>query len=248
MDHTTHAAMLASVVADPEDDASRLIFADYLDEYETVSMSEWAEVIRMQIALYRDTYNCDCTWCNYTASSILSKSTPALLPQINGIDLGNYTNKDILELRLRYMGKCKQPRKRLFQLLCGNSTHWMEWLGSAKPYVRTPILDPNKVLQRGFVHRIEIGGNNWFEHADKLCAEHPIETVRLLSYPDTDVRNSRPLEYSYPNHPGWFLDDSMLYEWWPNIKFIRPPTHRETDVANRNGSSENAIAGSTPAA
>lgn len=65
---TDQRALLAAVIADPESDAPRLIYADYLEEN---GQSEHAEFIRCDIAKLSDPYcerfhdrkGCSCNWC-----------------------------------------------------------------------------------------------------------------------------------------------------------------------------------------
>src|SRR6187549_970508 len=53
-DASTDAAFLRSIIDDPDDDAPRLIYADWLDEQ---GDSERAEFIRLQIRLFRMSAN-----------------------------------------------------------------------------------------------------------------------------------------------------------------------------------------------
>lgn len=50
VDHPEWAAFQRAIVADPDDDAPRLVFADWMDEHDR---SQWASLIRLQIELAR---------------------------------------------------------------------------------------------------------------------------------------------------------------------------------------------------
>jgi len=65
-----HESLLRAVLYDPDDDAPRLIYADYLDERDDCLM---AEFIRLQIAIYRGTdQEYDCPECGgYTTHRLM---------------------------------------------------------------------------------------------------------------------------------------------------------------------------------
>ena len=65
-----HESLLRAVLYDPDDDAPRLIYADYLDERDDCLM---AEFIRLQIAIYRGTdREYDCPECGgYTTHRLI---------------------------------------------------------------------------------------------------------------------------------------------------------------------------------
>ena len=63
----SHAAFLAGIIANPEDDDVRLIYADWLEE---CGAAERAEFIRVQCELAKCPCRCDlscgyrCKWCD----------------------------------------------------------------------------------------------------------------------------------------------------------------------------------------
>jgi uncharacterized protein (TIGR02996 family) len=78
----THDAFLAAILAAPDDDAPRLIYADYLDEQ---GECDRAEFIRVQVALWLDSND-------ITASGVQALTGASFFPGLCQLALGNHGN------------------------------------------------------------------------------------------------------------------------------------------------------------
>lgn len=158
-------ALLASVLAAPDDDAPRLVYADWLDEH---GEGERAELIRVQSEL-----------ATMMPTTIRCKRAP---PD----DMRSFhRNCRWCHLRLR-------ERKLLLTRLPGTSTgRPSENTRAAARYVWAgPIAqleDPDGngwQFRRGFIDSITCTAADWLAHADAILAQHPVQTVRLTTWPE----------------------------------------------------------------
>lgn len=130
----THEAFLSDIGSRPDEDAPRLIYADWLEEYG--AQPDRAEFIRVQIELARRADE-------------------------QAVDVESF-------------------RQRERELLRAAGLTWNTFPG----YVR------RWRFHRGFVHHIEVEGNDWIAHADDLLRRHPIREVELRSLPTLESSSS----------------------------------------------------------
>jgi uncharacterized protein (TIGR02996 family) len=144
-----HPDFLAAIVANPEEDATRLVYADYLDERAECRLSGWeadqarAELIRLQISVARGP---DCPVCHKTG---VFRGTHRLYCELMCIDLAN-TDVDP-EKRVEY--ECRACHYK-------ESANRVRWLLKTK----YPALSPNGLAP------LKIAGEELWNPAEFMSA------------------------------------------------------------------------------
>lgn len=156
-------ALLAAVLACPEDDAPRLIYADYL---EGQGRDARAEFIRVQVGLAA---------CGECGCDNLPREL-AGLPAVVG---------------MRPPCECRwcALRRRMFELYhAGEAFDFrptIEWhVALVARVARLPAGMPGVIVSRGFVHAVTCSAEDWLAHGDAVTAAQPIEDVTLTTWPD----------------------------------------------------------------
>ena len=198
---TDHQALLAAVLAAPDDDAPRLVYADWLDEN---GEPERAEFIRLGCEISR-------IWEQKTErlANLLSESGTLLLKHGEtwslkelvrpcGLKVGGQrrwlTSHGIIDrTSVRHEGSYVYPPDRLFS--------W-DWA-------------------RGFIHSITCTASDWLKHADAITAEHPVREVRLTTWPVMAVWYE---EEENQDDPAVAQKAMLrqLAQQWPGITFHLP--------------------------
>ncbi len=187
-------AFLRTILAAPDDDAPRLVYADWLDDQ---GEGERAEFIRVQCLLSR----------------LIAEDKNPRRPA-GGMELFGYRMalcRDFkfwaafLERAEEHGQKCElcaagRAREILaaapFEEWAGDligegvgvrvtnsstgSVHHGVWLAAGG----VPLIDFNFV--RGLVGEVECDAADWLAHADAILAEHPVREVRLTTWPEVE--------------------------------------------------------------
>jgi uncharacterized protein (TIGR02996 family) len=223
-DDATRAGLLAAILADPADDAVRLIYADHLDD---CGEGARAEFIRVQCQLAdldgelmskEDCGHPDCPGC--VERRALRKRERELW------SLQDSANDWLIA----------DPIPQPAHVVIGQ-----DHMAS----VVTPTSFPIVIFRRGFADEFRGSAEDWLRHADELLA-HPIRRVRLTTEPDWWAAGSDGVTLSAgPDGP----DDSLFVErecvrakegcWWgksppvvarileaewPGVEFALPAT------------------------
>lgn len=161
MIHADAHNILQAIIAEPDDDLHRLAYADWCEEND---QPERAEFIRLQIALWNEQRDCNC-----------------------GSKSGGHTFKGgqhhngpcaASQLRIEIDGKWKRAESRAYELWVDNCRKWVGIGENAHP-LECLTTSPNQYA-RGFIRKVECTHDIWVDHGKKICAEHPIEDVRLV--------------------------------------------------------------------
>jgi len=205
---TDRAALLAGILAAPDDDAPRLVFADWLDEY---GEPERAEFIRVQRELARtDETLPPGTRMVHDTEANRHQALPSGVKwtiakpgePYHGVASSPVPNPRYLSLR----------RRERALMTVDNLTQWSG--------IGRPITEPN--WRCGFVETIDaISAADWLTHADAITAEHPLRTVTLTTWPE-ELRFHR-------------VDTSRgetfyIFDRWPAIKFHLPNIRMSRNV------------------
>jgi uncharacterized protein (TIGR02996 family) len=206
---TDEAAFLAAILAAPDDDAPRLVYADWLRDH---GQEERAEFIQVQCELARTSDHIETgDWCNGDVERIRNPKWDTL-----------YKRQE----ELWYL-----PAKGFHPPLSGE-----EWEYSVgEPYTGQPGQKPLAFVRRGFIHSITCPAADWINHADKILATQPVREVRLTTplLPGMDPPGGWKFSPMIPAGRLWSEGNhSRLYGQWPGIRFHQPdygwqPGHRE---------------------
>lgn len=172
---------IADIIANPADDAVRLIFADWLDEQDTPPSRDLAEFIRAQCVLQKFRYaeevregrydardSVDADWA---AALHLHDKEMRLLWRDDNWEAWCYAearNEDGTPARASGRGGCAAVRRRpgLGKNSCGCS-------------VDTDAGLIHQTFRRGFLAKVRCPLAVWEEHGPLLVARHPVEQVEL---------------------------------------------------------------------
>ncbi len=211
---THEAAFLKEILADPEADCPRLLFADWLDEND---QRERAEFVRVQCAL----------------AGLRCTSEP----------LCELLNSDMPEHLQGWCMECCRIdalRRRERELL---DTHRLSWAMPLPQLLRVTewhgeTRDLPWIFRCGLVESIECAAADWLAHADALTAAAPLCEVRLTTWPEFSTRASPHIKNQGRLHGRreWFVLETdligsltsqvaleLLHAEWPRIAFTLPP-------------------------
>ena len=226
----THAAFLQSIIAAPDDDAPRLVYADWLEEHG--GEPERAEFIRVQCELAR-------TKCYFD----------------NGSDLpcGDFNKKFSKEgWECKSCQLIEALRRREGELWTGGThnpvtlpdeimRNWSYAISDLFLSGRYPAL----VVRRGFIESVICTWFDWLTHAGAIRAATPLREVRLTTRPTVEdlrtlygrLKPAQPsmgvLELLEQNgHHA--IDDRRWRDFfdgfWPGITPHLPPAIRAGDA------------------
>jgi uncharacterized protein (TIGR02996 family) len=196
----TGAALLADILANPEDDTVRLVLADWMDEH---GDPERAEFIRVQVELARlPPKLVTCSDMGYPYS----------------VDCPECQEDDRREaLRRRERSLLAGPRPDVYE----NEVVWFN-AGDGTDAWRTTF---RPRWRRGFVEAVVCRAADWLAHAAALLARHPIREVTLTTLPTWQML-ALLLGHEEPiiGVPRWFgvLLPQALATLWPRVVFTLP--------------------------
>lgn len=208
---TTAADFLAAIIAQPKCDATRLIFADWLEEN---GEPERAEFIRVQCELAKR--ECVDVWCEKIYREKCPIGTPC-----------------------EYAKECDGLRRRERELLDradegDELPHRIRWLVAENPsYTLEGALSPR--WSRGFVSEVTCRWSDWQAHHEQIRATQPVTTVRLTTWPQTcgdasgnmyllDIGHRTAVVKSNDVQPPTWegLAEMLVKATWPGIDFVLP--------------------------
>lgn len=195
LDQATNAAFLAAIRNAPDDDAPRLVYADWLDDHDD---SERAEFIRVQVKLARTepVIKAGTVLCAdgmpYEAHRT-DRPPVGIAPQ----DRPNDEYERLLEHSDKLLG-----------------FHWMAWSPACAtaPMNLTEAMRFGVRFDRGFISEVRSPWSDWRDHADAILAEHPVRKVTLTTSPPLPV-------FIPPHYTSWGLpngDTVMTANWSVN--------------------------------
>lgn len=156
---TDRDALLKAILAQPDEDMPRLMYADWLTENGHESRGEF---IRVQCELAR-------------------------MPEGDELTAGPYPEPidplDASEKRCRQCYTLK-GRCRRHELMRRERQLWSMSLGWASPF--NGSFD---WFSRGFIRHFIGKAQDWLTHADIILAQHPVEEVTLTTMPELEVLN-----------------------------------------------------------
>lgn len=208
-------ALLRAILASPEDDLPRRVYADWLEEHGEYGI---AEFVRVQ--------------CDLAALKMPRgiKNRPATL---FGTDR-----------QFHKSGKDSEWGRRRTWLLRREvdllELHWHEWSGRIATYCAN--FHKNGAFgvrfTRGFVSSIRLPLAAFLAHAPTLFSRHPITAVRLTDREPGRGNNTDGLWYFTDSAPNDPLDPDERFPWWLPTAFydLMPRTYERatpTDLNNR---------------
>jgi uncharacterized protein (TIGR02996 family) len=224
----TDADFLTSILAAPERDDLRLVYADFLEERGDGDRAAFiVSQIRVENYCAAKPEDCD--------HHPDRRHAPTLCPSC------------------RWEIACDDLLNRPFRLLVANKDRWLPSLRPRVPWVMaatwaipglivghrmsyTGPHDPTQLtFRRGFVSSVTLTAADWLHHADALTAVCPLESVTLTTWPEVVIERVSDLRARarWAFAEWWFsiMPDRtdreatlvMLRESWPRITFTPPP-------------------------
>lgn len=205
-------AILRTILDNPDDDAPRLVYADWLDEH---GQEEAAEFIRVQVELARSPRweYAECKVCGATPNEegyINHGRGCYVLDSDGGGSEGAAETERYIELSTRERELLNAGWRRLapdFPLLMTNG------------FLDIIAGHANVTFHRGFVERITCTASDWLAHADAIRAAHPVRAVTLTAWPEIATWYD---ESESSTHPAPVL--RSLGVMYPGIEFMLPET------------------------
>ncbi len=153
--------MLAAVLASPDDDTPRLLYADWLDDHDE---APHAEFIRTQCALAK-----------------MEKKAPSSFK--NSEEAHNLRRRERDLLRKHGNGWVPKPLRVVEYEWSGTIYRQKERDGM---YVSEILALQYCAFYRGFVESVRLSSTAWFEHDDALLTVTPIQYVEFTDWPKID--------------------------------------------------------------
>jgi uncharacterized protein (TIGR02996 family) len=237
-DDATRAGLLAAILAHPEDDDRRLVYADWLDD---CGEGARAEFIRVQVELSQRACPRSHFESEYAGGVCVKCQTP----------------------ENRAAGDALRKREQELWASQNSANDWLIPDPIPQPAhvvtdqdhmasVIEPTSFPIVIFRRGFADEFRGSAEDWLRHADELLAAHPVRRVRLTTMPA--VVTSRP-QYNRGGHLKHLRDRPNQFRWygidypdehtvphllaahWPRIAFTLPttPTSEEWHTGDDGG-------------
>lgn len=194
---TDREALMATILANPDDDLARLVFADWLEEYgdeDDAAHAEWirvgCELAKTPKVAYKTIQGIPGDVASYTAGVCEScdKSRP---------DRCQYHLLKIRESELHINLERKMIRRNG---LVGFSPSGMSYRESLR---HTP---PNVVFfDRGFIHAVACDSATWLDHGGELAKREPVEAVTLTTELPLVVSEPQFHDFHDAKHQAWKL-------------------------------------------
>lgn len=237
---TDEAAFLAKIIAEPDEDVHRLVYADWLQDH---GRPERAEFIRVQ--------------CEIAALVASEPAPPAHVePEVRGAWLAGYRSAMHREMSTMaaFLGdrecrcvRCLQKREcELWAVLSPE-----QFLSGLVPNTcwrlrDEPLRDRQHgwVVRRGFVEEAKLTAADWLAHGDAVRAAHPVTRVALTTLPEvqwsprvgppnngrhcwlTGLSRAQLLwvqRIVCPEQARQRIALELLKDAWPGVAFALPP-------------------------
>jgi uncharacterized protein (TIGR02996 family) len=191
-------ALLAAILAHPDEDTPRLAYADWLDETAGTVACRCKGTGRYRVV---GGGFLGCPGCNGAGS----------------IPDGNAARAEFIRVQVELAATADPPGDRFWDGQLGDGPKWHRrrkalrrreqellrdighdivntprvWpvsmtLGAAEPYPPGLGIEgpPRLVVRRGFVEQWRMTAEDWLAHADQILAHHPLRHVTLTTWPD----------------------------------------------------------------
>lgn len=180
---TDQSALLAAILADPEDDTPRLVFADWLDENESSVTCERCGGTGCTFCGGEDRdYHSSCNECNRCGGSGFVSNGYAARAEFIRVQCELATFDDAYYLSFDNRKMCEKSEvpiiKRSAELL-----HKAWAMSLIDMQMRDVTVFNAWVFRRGFVDSVSCPWETWRDHGDAITAAQPVRKVTLTSYP-----------------------------------------------------------------
>jgi uncharacterized protein (TIGR02996 family) len=166
------AALLAAIIANPECDTARLVYADWLQEH---GQEDRAEFIRVQVEL-------ESHQCNELSPYQQHAPSPANGPCFGCERVRSLRRRD----RNGVVAMCDIWRAELpIPFIGNNRSHEVDWAVCVSRHWNEFVHDGFILgASRGMIDRACCPASVWLSHGDAIRAKHPVTKVRLTTVPD----------------------------------------------------------------
>jgi len=195
---TQEEAFLAAILASPQDDTPRLVYADWLDDQTEKGNDPRAEFIRVQCERAR----------------IDTEQTPTRYAEQWAID----NNLRIAAPACAdFWGRVAFLRRRERELLSEFGFRWLhpfaEILSAAGTFTGNLVDVLLRHFRRGFVESVTLSAEVWLQYADALAQAAPIREVTLTTEPVLRWYNVGDSTVYYLRRPGgeWQIYDKASH-------------------------------------
>jgi uncharacterized protein (TIGR02996 family) len=198
-DSAEGAALVAAVVANPDEDTPRLVYADWLQDR---GEDDRAEFIRVQCKIAR------CQWCG--GGGKINSQRACVCKDAN-YPLRRRERELLRSHGAGWLGDLSDWRA---EAVGPTGVAWTVMVGTSAQHV-IPV-----EFRRGFVEQVTCSAEDWLSHGDAILAEHPVTRVT----PSTDPRDLDGLD----GESRLVLQaETGLLVWkcdrWPGVAFTMPP-------------------------
>jgi uncharacterized protein (TIGR02996 family) len=185
-------AILAAILAAPQDDAPRLAYADWLDEN---GQEDRAEFIRLQIKI-KDVPEEPPTCHPYLTNGMPSRYHDMTCDFCLWMDKYQWSRPLRKQIDLLLRKDVSHPNG-------GLRSQWEAWLGLDR--VQAP--KGESWFRRGFVAEVRCTLADWMAHGPAIVATHPVERVVL-----TDRIPMYDVSFNYQDGIFWYAFSQYKYE------------------------------------
>ncbi len=201
---------LRAILADPEDDFVRLVFADWLDEHGEVELGEF---IRVQIEL--------ANWKIYQAPSELRELADS--GRLYAHHARQLIAEKVAQSEERFTTLCRRERELL-------GVHKHEWFGHVINRKAWP-LNWDYRFRRGFVEGVTLAAEGWVEHGREICRVAPVRKVALADKSPSCQRTESPHWSNVISSDRCFLPTELYSRltWGTQTAFYK--TYRSRELA-----------------
>ncbi len=243
---TDEDALLAAILADPEDDTPRLVFADWLDENEASVTCERCDGTGCTFCGGEDRdYHSSCNECNrcdgsgfvsngYAAKADLIRIQCELAKHWHGV--GDCSCRQLIDkydcdncLTWERTEELRDRERELFASLPLELPDGFFRCVSTVAYMYSRLRsDPLAVYDRGFVDSVSCPWDAWRDHGDAILAAQPVRKVRLTTDPPfrwqmANVPHDWPNNAGFEEMPRRVALDAFRHRWPSVREWALPP-------------------------
>lgn len=220
-EHSDYLALVAGISAAPDDDAPRLIAADWLEEH---GEEKRAEFIRLQCAYERwEKLRDQLGLCNsvgklanwFSHGHDLIQICPSLSCQ------RCLTVQEIARVAMEAAQEERVDGQIPFGFRHADIAWAMELFAPWSNSTRWG-------WKRGWINEIECTGANWREFRDSLLAQHPVQKVTVTSWGFPEMEYRRRLAEQWQDEwPGITFQFPIYPDPWGNLESLTATEHAD---------------------